>query len=146
MNDLVTIYELFKDFGDSHRMVNEFKLLTSTDELSSISINHRGLYINFDGADLDRDNNNPTYIVTFNIIVVDKVPSNDQGALILSNQENLFVISQLQDYFNQILTGEERFDQISTTGFSLEDHNVTSAVTSCDFVVSRAPYNREINM
>jgi len=146
VNDLVTIYELFKDFGEAHGMINEFKMLISTDELSSMSFNHRGLYINFDGADIDRDNNNPTYVVTFNIIVVDKVPANDQSALILSNQENLFVISQLQDYFNQILHGEERFEQISTTGFSLEDYNVTTAVTSCDFVVSRKPYNRDINI
>jgi hypothetical protein len=52
----------------------------------------------------------------------------------------------LQDFFGQNLNGEERFDEINTQGFSADDFNITTATTSCSFVVARNPYNRDINI
>lgn len=146
MNDLITIYELFKDFGENHNLVNEFKLIGSLEELQTIEVKHRGIYVHLDGANLSRLNNNPVYEISFNIIVVDKVPLNEDLSLMYSNQENLFVISQLQDYFGQNMSGEERFEDINAQGFSGEDHNITTATTSCSFIVARNPYIREIDL
>ncbi len=146
MNDLITIYELFKDFGDNHNLINEFKLIGSLEELQSIEVKHRGIYIHLEGANLSRSNNNPVYELTFNVIVIDKVPLQEDLALMHSNQENLFVVSQLQDYFGQNMSGEERFEDVSTQGFSGEDHNITTATTSCSFIVGRNPFTRGIDL
>ncbi len=146
MNDLITIYELFKEFGDNHNLISEFKLIGSLEELQTIEVKHRGLYVHLDGANLSRLNNNPVYEISFNVIVVDKVPLNEDLALMHSNQENIFVISQLQDYFGQNMSGEERFQDVNAQGFSAEDFNITTATTSCSFVIARNPYNREIDL
>jgi len=55
VNDLVTIYDLFKTFGEGHSMVNEFKLLNSLDDLETIEVDHRGLYIALKDANTTRD-------------------------------------------------------------------------------------------
>lgn len=146
MNDLITIYELFKEFGDSHKMVNQFKLIGSLEEMQNIEVTHRGMYVNLDSANISRTGNNPVYDVTFNVIIVDKVPMDDELSLMSSNQENLFVMNQLQDWFGQNLLGEERFDEINLQGFSAEDYNITTATANCSFSVGRNPDNRDIDI
>lgn len=146
MNDLVTIYQLFKEFGESHGMVNEFKLLGSLEDLQNIESNYRGLYVNLDSANISRSGNSPVYDVTFNVIVVDRVALNDEAGLISSNQENLFVMNQLQDWFGQNLLGEERFDEINLQGFSADEYNITTATANCSFSVGRNPDNRDIDV
>lgn len=146
MNDLVTIYQLFKEFGESHGMVNEFKLLGSLEDLQNIESNYRGLYVNLDSANISRSGNSPVYDVTFNVIVVDRVALNDEAGLISSNQENLFVMNQLQDWFGQNLLGEERFDEINLQGFSADEYNITTATANCSFSVGRNPDNRDIDI
>lgn len=146
MNDLVTIYQLFKEFGESHGMVNEFKLLGSLEDLQNIESNYRGLYVNLDSANISRSGNSPVYDVTFNVIVVDRVALNDEVGLISSNQENLFVMNQLQDWFGQNLLGEERFDEINLQGFSADEYNITTATANCSFSVGRNPDNRDIDV
>lgn len=146
MNDLVTIYELFKQFGESHHMVNQFKMVGSLEELQNIEVSHRGMYVNLDSANISRDNNSPVYDVMFNVIIVDKVPLDDEGGLIVSNQENLFVMGQLQDYFGQNLLGEEQFEEINLQGFSADDYNITTATSNCSFTIGRNPDNRDIDV
>ena len=146
MNDLITIYQLFKQFGDNHGMVNEFKLIGSLEDLQNIEVNHRGLYVNLDSANISRVSNNPIYDVVFNVIIIDKVKLDDEVGLITSNQENLFVMNQLQDYFGQNLLGEERFDEINLQGFSADDYNITTATANCSFSVGRNPDNRDIDI
>lgn len=63
MNDLTTIYELFEQFGTNHSMVSEFKLLNSLDDLENIQINHRGLFISLEDANISRDEGSPMYEV-----------------------------------------------------------------------------------
>ena len=146
MNDLTTIYELFEQFGTNHSMVNEFKLLNSLEDLESIEINHRGLFISLEDANISRDSGNPVYDINFNIVIVDKVAVDDPLGLINSNQENLFVMGQLQDYFIQNLDGEQSFQEVSMRGFSSEDYNITASVSNATFVVGRSPYLRDINL
>lgn len=146
MNDLITIYELFEQFGTDHSMVNEFKLLNSIDDLQDIEISHRGLYISLDNANISRDDGSSVYEVNFDIVIVDKVPLNDPKALMNSNQENLFVMGQLQDYFIQNLDGEQSFQDVSMRGFSAEDFNITSSISNATFIVGRNPYLRDIDL
>lgn len=146
MNDLITIYELFEEFGNDHNMVNEFKLLSSLEDLQNIEIDHRGMYIALENADISREGASPVYEVMFDVVVVDRVPLNNPKALMSSNQENLFVISQLQDYFIQNLSGEQSFQEVSMRGFSAEDRNITAAVTSATFIVGRNPYIKDIDL
>jgi len=146
VNDLITIYQLFKQFGDNHGMVNEFKLIGSLEDLQNIEVNHRGMYVNLDSANISRVSNSPIYDVVFNVIIIDKVKLDDEVGLITSNQENLFVMNQLQDYFGQNLLGEERFDEINLQGFSADDYNITTATANCSFSVGRNPDNRDIDI
>lgn len=146
MNDLVTIYDLFKTFGEGHSMVNEFKLLNSLDDLQTIEIDHRGLYIALEDANISRDEGSPVYDVMFNVVIVDKIPSDDPIALMNSNQENLFVMGQLQDYFQQNLDGEQSFQEVNMRGFSADDYNITSAISGATFIVGRNPYVRDIDV
>lgn len=146
MNDLVTIYELFKEFGDSHGMINEFKLIGSLEDLQQVEVSHRGMYVNLDSANVSRDGNNPVYDILFNVIIIDKVALDDELGLINSNQENLFIMGQLQDYFGQNLLGEERFDEVNLQGFSADDYNITTATANCSFSVGRNPDNRGIDV
>lgn len=146
MNDLLTIYELFEQFGNNHSMVSEFKLLNSLDDLQEVEINHRGLFIALEDANISRDAGNPVYDVNFNIVIVDRVSLNDPVGLINSNQENLFVMGQLQDYFIQNLDGEQSFQEVSMRGFSSEDYNITASVSNATFVVGRNPYLRDIDI
>lgn len=146
MNDLTTIYELFKTFGDSHGMISEFKLIGSLEDLQQVEVSHRGMYVNLDSANVSRDNNNPVYDILFNVIIIDKVALDDEMGLINSNQENLFVMGQLQDYFGNNLLGEDRFDEVNLQGFSADDYNITTATANCSFSVGRNPDNRGIDI
>ena len=137
MNDLTTIYELFKQFGEDHKMVNEFKLLNSLEDLENIEINHRGMFISLDNANISRENGSPVYDVDFSIVVVDKVVTGNSLSLINSNQENLFVIGQLQDFLITNLSGEQNFQEVNLQGFSAEDYNITAAVCSATFLIGR---------
>ena len=146
MNDLTTIYELFEQFGQSHHMVNEFKLLNSLEDLENIEINHRGLFIALEDANISREGGNSVYDVNFNVIIVDKVLLNNPLALINSNQENLFVMGQLQDFFIQNLNGEQSFQEVSMRGFSSVDYNITASVSNATFVTGRSPYLKGIDI
>ena len=71
---------------------------------------------------------------------------NNPLALINSNQENLFVMGQLQDYFIQNLDGEQNFQEVSMRGFSSEDYNITASVSNATFIVGRGPSSRGIDI
>ena len=146
MNDLIDIYELFEQFGTTHSMISEFKLLNTLDDLENIEMNYRGMYIALNTADISREGGSPVYDVSFDIVIVDRVALEDSKGLVLSNQENLFVSGQLQDYFIQYLKGAQVFGEVNLRGFNAEDYNITAAVTSATFVVGRNPYSRDIDV
>lgn len=146
MNDLISIYELFKEFGTTHNMLSEFKLLNSIEDLEKIEMGYRGMYIALNDANISREDSNPIYDINFDIVVVDRTPKDDSLALINSNQENLFVMGQLQDYFIQNLDGNQSFQEVSMRGFSNDDYNITAAISNATFVVSRFPYLKGIDI
>ena len=146
MNDLISIYELFEEFGTTHNMLSEFKLLNSIEDLEKIEMGYRGMYIALNDANISREDSNPIYDINFDIVVVDRTDKDDSLALINSNQENLFVMGQLQDYFIQNLDGSQSFQEVSMRGFSNDDYNITAAISNATFVVSRFPYLKGIDI
>lgn len=146
MNDLISIYELFEEFGATHNMLSEFKLLNSIEDLEKIEMGYRGMYIALNDANISREDSNPIYDINFDIVVVDRTDKDDSLALINSNQENLFVMGQLQDYFIQNLDGSQSFQEVSMRGFSNDDYNITAAISNATFVVSRFPYLKGIDI
>ena len=96
-------------------------------------------------ANISREDANPVYDVNFNIVVVDKVAVDDPLGLINSNQENLFVMGQLQDYFIQNLDGEQSFQEVSMRGFSSEDYNITASISNATFIVGRSTSLKDID-
>lgn len=107
---------------------------------------YRGMYIALNDANISREDSNPIYDINFDIVVVDRTPKDDSLALINSNQENLFVMGQLQDYFIQNLDGSQSFQEVSMRGFSNDDYNITAAISNATFVVSRFPYLKGIDI
>jgi len=146
VNDLISIYELFEEFGTTHNMLSEFKLLNSIEDLEKIEMGYRGMYIALNDANISREDSNPIYDINFDIVVVDRTDKDDSLALINSNQENLFVMGQLQDYFIQNLDGSQSFQEVSMRGFSNDDYNITAAISNATFVVSRFPYLKGIDI
>lgn len=146
MTDLLSIYKLFEEFGTSHNMVDEFKLLNSLEDLEKMEMKYRGMYIALNDANISRENSNPVYDISIDIVVVDRVALNEPVGLINSNQENLFVMGQLQDYFIQNLSGEQNFQEVNIQGFSDDDYNITAAISNATFVVGRTPYIKGIDV
>lgn len=146
MTDLLSIYKLFEEFGTSHNMVDEFKLLNSLEDLEKMEMKYRGMYIALNDANISRENSNPVYDISIDIVVVDRVALNEPVGLINSNQENLFVMGQLQDYFIQNLSGEQNFQEVNIQGFSDNDYNITAAISNATFVVGRTPYIKGIDV
>lgn len=137
---------MFEQFGTNHNMVSEFKLLNSLEDLEKIEMNYRGMYISLNDANISRENSNPVYDISIDIVVVDRILLNDPVALINSNQENLFVMGQLQDYFIQNLSGEQNFQEVNIQGFSDNDYNITAAISNATFVLGRTPYIKGIDV
>ena len=146
MTDLLSIYKLFEEFGTSHNMVDEFKLLNSLEDLEKMEMKYRGMYIALNDANISRENSNPVYDISIDIVIVDRVALNEPVGLINSNQENLFVMGQLQDYFIQNLSGEQNFQEVNIQGFSDDDYNITAAISNATFVVGRTPYIKGIDV
>jgi hypothetical protein len=137
---------MFEQFGTNHNMVSEFRLLNSLEDLEKIEMNYRGMYISLNDANISRENSNPVYDISIDIVVVDRILLNDPVALINSNQENLFVMGQLQDYFIQNLSGEQNFQEVNIQGFSDDDYNITAAISNATFVLGRTPYVKGIDV
>tara|TARA_R110001632_G_scaffold175544_1_gene295234 strand:- start:135 stop:548 length:414 start_codon:yes stop_codon:yes gene_type:complete len=137
---------MFEEFGTNHNMVSEFKLLNSLDDLEKIEMNYRGMYISLNDANISRENSNPVYDISIDIVIVDRILLNDPVALINSNQENLFVMGQLQDYFIQNLSGEQNFQEVNIQGFSDDDYNITASISNATFVLGRTPYIKAVDV
>jgi hypothetical protein len=77
--------------------------------------------------------------------VFDRVDRKEDLSIILSSEENIFVIGQLQDYLLQELGDSDvEFNDIDIVNAAGTDYNVTSAV--CEFTVAlpRSPYIKTI--
>jgi hypothetical protein len=64
--------------------------------------------------------------------VVDKCLADDQESLVISMQENLFVVGQVQDFILS-LDNDVEFEEVSIAQAPTDEYNLTAAV--CSFEV-----------
>lgn len=138
------LYDLTKSFAEKHRMVNEFGVIGSEEELSTKDYEYRSMQLLVQKANISRELNSPVYQLDFSVIVIDKIDSEDDRQMMLSTEENIFVVSQFQDYLLQ-QDNDVTFEDIEVVGVDLEDHTVTTAFSNFTVRFSRKPYVNEIN-
>lgn len=136
---------MFETFANNHRMVNDFRYLTDADEVDGLNVDYRTLIVSPSVASIDRLENTPIYSISFVIAVIDKCQHSNKYSSILSTQENLFVLGQLQDYIQQATAYDYSFGNVQLTGSTADDYNITAAITDLSVVASRLPFNREID-
>lgn len=145
MKTLSDLYGEVKTFAQSHPLVNEFVLVSSEEDLETREFEFRSLVLIPSRSNISRESNRPTYEITFSVVVFDRVDRKEDMSIILSSEENIFVIGQLQDYLLQELDDSDvEFNDIDIVNAAGTDYNVTSAV--CEFTVAlpRSPYNKII--
>jgi hypothetical protein len=144
MNNLLELYDLTKDFADRHRMIAEFGVLGSEEEIGSIDFEYRSMQLVVSSSNISRELNRPTFQLTFSLIVMDKTVADDARARLMSTEENIFVIGQYQDYLLQ-LDNDVQFEEVEVVSVDGEDDYVVT-VAYCDFSVNfaRKGYNNAI--
>lgn len=145
MNSLTELYNTIKEFSESHNMVNEFLLAGSEDDINNLEFNYRSLIMIPLEANLSRELNSPIYTLDFGIIVIDRIMENDSLGTILSSEENINVIGQLQDHLLQ-LNKDVNFQEIELTTAMAEDYNINVAMTDFSINIARSPYIKGINI
>lgn len=144
MNSLVQLYGKVKSFAESHNLVNEFILVGSEGDIQNLELNYRSLIMMPLEANISRDLNSPVYTLEFGVMVIDKYSTGVSLSQILSAEENINVIGQLQDYLLQDGTDVD-FDSVELTTGIAEDYNISVAMADFTVNIARAPYIRDID-
>lgn len=111
-------------------MIRVFKVIGSIEEVDTMNVDARSLFISVESTNISHRNN--TSKVTFALFVVDKSFSDDEDALVLSMQENIFVIGQVQDFILSI-DNDVEFGEVTIAQAPSTDYNLSAAV--CTFEV-----------
>lgn len=130
MTTLFDFYKQIKGFVEGHRMIEKFNIIGSIEEVDTINVDARSLFISIESSNISHRNNTNT--VTFALFVVDKCLSDDQDSLVISTQENIFVVGQVQDFILS-LDNDVEFDEINMAQSPSGDYNLTAAI--CTFSV-----------
>jgi len=125
-------------------MVNEFILVGSESDIQNLEFNYRSLVMIPLEANISRELSSPIYTLDFGIIVIDKFLADEDFAQILTAEENINVIGQLQDYLLQS-NKDVNFDTVELTTGMAEDYNISIAMTDFSVNIARGPYIRHIN-
>ena len=144
MNNLLQFYDSTSAFAESHRMISEFGVLGSEEEIGSVEFEYRSMQLVVSSSNISRELNSPTLRLNFSLIVMDKTIASDSRARLLSTEENIFVIGQYQDYMLQ-LDNDVEFEDIEVVSINDSDDYVIT-VAYCDFGVnfSRKGYTNSI--
>lgn len=144
MNNLYDTYAVIKEFAEDHNMINEFIYVKSEDELRDLEFDYRSMVIMPLEANITRRLNNPIYTLDFGVVVLDKVSKDDDYQSVVSTEENIFVIGQLQDHLLQqnIDSDFETIDLYTAVG---DDYNITSATADFSINIARKPYKGNID-
>ena len=145
MNNLVSLYNDIKAFAEGHRMVNQFLLIGSEDDINQREFDYRTLIMMPLEANLSRDLNSPVYSLDFGVIVIDKSIVGDDLAYIQSSEENINVIGQLQDYLLQ-RNRDVDFENVEMTTSMDNDYNITVSMADFSVNLARSPYLKDINI
>ena len=144
MNNLTELYSKIKSFADDHNMVNEFFVANTEEDLNNREFNFKTLALLLLEANISRELNSPIYTLDFGAIVIDKIGEDDDLESIISSEENLFVIGQLQDYLIQEGYDVD-FGEVELVSAMGEEYNITSAMSDFSVVLARKPYTRGID-
>ena len=144
MNNLYDTYNIIKEFAETHNMVNEFVYVRSEEELKDLEFDYRSMIVMPLEANITRELNNPVYTLDFGVVVLDKISKSSDYESIVSVEENIFIIGQLQDYLlqNNMDADFENIDLYTAVG---DDYNVTSATADFSINIARRPYTRTID-
>ena len=137
MTTLFDFYKQLRGFVEGHRMINKFKVIGSIEEVDTMNVDARSLFISVESSNISHRNNTNT--VTFAVFVVDKCLSDDQDSLVISTQENIFVVGQLQDFILSI-DNDVEFEEVNIAQAPSDEYNLTAAV--CTFSVD---FNKNIS-
>jgi len=140
MNNLSDFYRKVKTFCEDHNMINEFMMLNSLNDIDGRVFNYRTLVIVPSGSNISRDLNRPIYDLSFECALLDKCPNNSEESSVMSIEENLFVVGQLQDF---LIQEDENcyFDEITVDGYVSENENITGALFEITMSFARKGYN-----
>jgi len=144
MNNLLSFYDKVKEFCTTHHMINEFMLLGSAEELGSREFNYRSFIMIPSRSNISRDLSRPIYTLTFNCTILDRCQVSDEQGYVISTEENLFVVGQLQDY---LIQDDENcyIDDVEVGSFYNEDENITAAYFDLTISFARKNHNVAIN-
>ena len=144
MNNLTELYNKVKSFADNHNMVTGFFVAQGESDIANREFDYKQLIITPQIANISREDNNPVYSIEFSVAVLDKCVARNDQSYMLSIEENLFVMGQLQDYLAQQDYTVE-FQDVELSSIEAEDYNISGDV--CDFTVtlSRKPDILEID-
>jgi len=91
-------------------------------------------------SNISRELNAPTYSIEFSVVMLDKTISGDDRAELQAIEENLFVISQFQDYLLQQDISVD-FDEVDFVNVDGEDYNIVVAYTNFNVTFERSNHN-----
>lgn len=101
MNNYISTFSKdLKNFADEHRMIDSVKFISGESELDNMVFDVKTLLVSMLSANLDNEDGRPVYDVEYVIAIIDKSPNGLYGNS-STVEENLFVMSQLQDYLQQ---------------------------------------------
>lgn len=144
MNNLTSFYNLIKDFCNDHRMINEFIMLGSADDLDGREFDYRTFIMIPSSSNVSRELSRPIYTLTFDCMILDRCINEDELSAIQSIEENIFVVGQMQDFLTQ--ENENCYiDNVDVSNMTSEDDNITSAFFDLTVAFSRKNYNVSIN-
>lgn len=112
MNQLTDLLTAIRNFMDRHRMVTSYNEISVIDELEELGSEFRRVTTFPLSFELDDD----MIAITYGIVIQDKVRGGDMLQFAKSNEQNIFILSQLQDYLTTIdkdieISGGEFFGQ-----------------------------------
>lgn len=144
MNNLYDTYNVIKEFAETHNMINEFVYARSEEELNHLEFNYRSLVVLPLEANITRQLNNPIYTLDFAVIVLDKTSRSSDYESVISIEENIFVIGQLQDYLIQQGMDVD-FENIELYTAMGDDYNISSSTAEFSINIARTPYIKDID-
>lgn len=145
MKDLKEIMAFIQAFAENHRMVNEFIYVGKAGELEQMTYKYRSFLIMLNNSRISRSENNPVYEMDLTVLLLDKTISGDMDAIIDSNQENLYIIGQLQDELQQFSDYDYDLSDVDQTPFEDGNYHITGASTVLTIRADRNIFIKNIN-
>ena len=143
MTNLSDFYDLVKGFADDHDMVNQFLFIGSEEELDMIEFDYKTFIMIPANSNISRTLNRPIYTLSFDCVVIDKYPYDNEVSMMKIIEENLFLAGQFQDFLTA-KDDEIEIGQVDIESIGGDDYNVSSVMFTVDVSFARSPHIKEI--